>query len=57
MIPVKKTDFQAVALGLALGFVWWFSGRNSWAGIVMHGVRIPPPDWALRPNRFPIPDA
>jgi membrane protease YdiL (CAAX protease family) len=28
----------AVALGLALGFVWWFSGRNLWAGIVVHGI-------------------
>jgi len=28
----------AGALGLALGFVWWFSGRNLWAGIVMHGI-------------------
>ena len=28
----------AGALGLALGFVWWFSGRNLWAGIVVHGI-------------------
>jgi membrane protease YdiL (CAAX protease family) len=28
----------AAALGLALGFVWWFSGRNLWAGIVVHGI-------------------
>jgi uncharacterized protein len=28
----------AGALGLALGFVWWFSGRNLWAGIVLHGI-------------------
>jgi len=28
----------ASALGLALGFVWWFSGRNLWAGIVVHGI-------------------
>lgn len=28
----------AGALGLALGLVWWFSGRNLWAGIVVHGI-------------------
>jgi membrane protease YdiL (CAAX protease family) len=28
----------AAALGLAFGFVWWFSGRNLWAGIVLHGI-------------------
>jgi membrane protease YdiL (CAAX protease family) len=28
----------AAALGLAFGFVWWFSGRNLWAGIVQHGI-------------------
>jgi uncharacterized protein len=28
----------AGALGLALGFVWWFSGRNLWASIVVHGI-------------------
>ena len=28
----------AGALGLALGFVWWFSDRNLWAGIVVHGI-------------------
>ena len=28
----------AGVLGLALGFVWWFSGRNLWAGIVVHGI-------------------
>jgi uncharacterized protein len=28
----------AGALGLVLGFVWWFSGRNLWAGIVVHGI-------------------
>jgi uncharacterized protein len=28
----------AGAIGLALGFVWWFSGRNLWAGIVLHGI-------------------
>jgi uncharacterized protein len=28
----------AAALGLALGFVWWFSGRNLWASIVVHGI-------------------
>jgi membrane protease YdiL (CAAX protease family) len=29
---------SAGAIGLALGFVWWFSGRNLWAGIVLHGI-------------------
>jgi membrane protease YdiL (CAAX protease family) len=29
---------KAGAIGLVLGFVWWFSGRNLWAGIVMHGI-------------------
>jgi len=28
----------AAALGLALGFIWWFSGRNLWAGIAVHGI-------------------
>jgi uncharacterized protein len=28
----------AGTIGLALGFVWWFSGRNLWAGIVAHGI-------------------
>jgi membrane protease YdiL (CAAX protease family) len=28
----------AGGIGLALGFVWWFSGRNLWAGIVIHGI-------------------
>lgn len=28
----------AGVLGLALGIVWWFSGRNLWAGIVVHGI-------------------
>jgi membrane protease YdiL (CAAX protease family) len=25
-------------IGLALGFVWWASGRNLWAGIIIHGI-------------------
>lgn len=28
----------ATALGVGLGLVWWASGRNLWAGIVIHGV-------------------
>lgn len=28
----------AGAIGLVLGFVWWMSGRNLWAGIVAHGI-------------------
>ncbi len=28
----------AGALGVVLGFVWWGSGRNLWAGIVVHGL-------------------
>jgi uncharacterized protein len=28
----------AAVLGLAFGFIWWFSGRNLWAGIVVHGI-------------------
>ena len=28
----------AGAIGLVMGFVWWFSGRNLWAGIVLHGI-------------------
>jgi hypothetical protein len=28
----------AGAIGLVLGFVWWFSGRNLWAGIALHGI-------------------
>ena len=28
----------ATTLGVVLGFVWWASGRNLWAGIVIHGV-------------------
>jgi uncharacterized protein len=28
----------AGALGLVLGFIWWYSGRNLWAGIVVHGI-------------------
>ena len=27
----------AGALGVVLGFVWWGSGRNLWAGILVHG--------------------
>lgn len=28
----------ATALGVVLGFVWWFSGRNLWAGVLIHGI-------------------
>ena len=28
----------AGATGMMLGFVWLFSGRNLWAGIVLHGL-------------------
>ena len=28
----------AAALGIGLGLVWWGSGRNLWAGIVIHGL-------------------
>ena len=28
----------AAALGVGLGLVWWGSGRNLWAGIVVHGL-------------------
>jgi membrane protease YdiL (CAAX protease family) len=28
----------AGSIGLVLGFVWLFSGRNLWAGIVLHGL-------------------
>ena len=28
----------ATALGVMLGFVWWASGRNLWAGILIHGI-------------------
>lgn len=29
---------NAAAIGLVLGFVWLVSGRNLWAGIVIHGL-------------------
>ena len=28
----------ATALGVMLGFEWWASGRNLWAGILIHGA-------------------
>ncbi|MBE7218127.1 MAG: CPBP family intramembrane metalloprotease [Caulobacteraceae bacterium] len=28
----------ATALGIMLGFVWWASGRNLWAGVLIHGA-------------------
>jgi membrane protease YdiL (CAAX protease family) len=29
---------NATAIGLVLGFVWLVSGRNLWAGIIIHGL-------------------
>lgn len=28
----------AGAIGLAFGLAWWVSGRNLWAGILLHGI-------------------
>jgi membrane protease YdiL (CAAX protease family) len=28
----------AGGVGLALGLAWWISGRNLWAGILLHGA-------------------